>query len=355
MTDPAEATGPQLTDQEEDARRRAEERRGLPEFVGPYRIVRLIDEGSSGRVYEAHDPNTNRRVALKWLRPDAPQDMRDMFIGEAQNAARVEHPNVCPIYGTGVQDERPYIVMRFYGGTLSDRLRAEVPPPVPTVLRWVRDIANGLAALHAASLVHRDVKPSNVLMDGRTGTVALTDFGLAVPHDLDSGTGVAGTPMYMSPEQWENGPITPKSDVFNLGVVLYRALTGTHPFGEGHRFDIGARVLRDEPDFDRVRQPNHPPEVVSLLREALEKSPSDRPTAREFADRIDAYLLNFERRAQPRGARLALQLSATAPDGTDPARLQSNLLELYNALNDYHLALGGSGLKPVSPRPGAGE
>ena len=346
---------PLLTDQEHDLRRVVEARGGDPFVIEHYELRRLIGVGGFGRVYEAHDSVHDSLVAVKILRHSADAAAREQFRTESQVAAQVSHPNLCPIYATGeLDDGRPYLVMELFHRTLRDVLRREEVPNVPRVLRIVRDVARGLDALHSVGLIHRDVTPANVLLSRTGERVALTDFGLAVRHDYTGRIATAGTILFMSPEQWNaEGNLTPKSDVYNLGAVLYRGLSGRHPF-EGPPEAIRANVLGERPTTPREFRFDLDPRLDPLVLRPLEKNPADRPTAREFADEIDAYLTSLVHRQQPRSSRLALQLSATAPDGTDPNRLQRDLLELCKALNDYHLALGGSGLTPVPPRPGAG-
>jgi serine/threonine-protein kinase len=205
---------------------------------GRFEVRKVLGNGAFGRVLLAYDPITRREVAIKHpfgngLSPSAIKRFRK----EAWAAARLTHPNVCPVYEAEVETPTPYIVMRYVsGGTLADILRrcnGSLKPQ--TALKVAGKLALGLAAAHAVGLIHRDLKPANVLYDRAQREVLIADFGLAYVLDLvteSRGEG-KGTPAYMAPEQWDAdrfGPITPQSDVYSLGVILYQMLTGKQLF-----------------------------------------------------------------------------------------------------------------------------
>ena len=217
------------------------------EFAG-YRIVRRIGGGGMGVVYEAVEPALDRQVALKLIASEAASDpsFRERFASESRIAARVEHPNVLPIYAVGEHDDVPYIAMRLVPGPNLGEMIASLRHLEPSdAAAIVSKVAAGLSAIHAAGLIHRDVKPANILLSG-PGTdehVYLTDFGvakqLAQTSELTSGGLVLGTLDYVAPELIERRPADARSDVYALGCVLYKALTGRVPF-EGE--DVGAKL-----------------------------------------------------------------------------------------------------------------
>jgi hypothetical protein len=217
------------------------------EFAG-YRIVGRIGGGGMGVVYEAVEPALDRQVALKLIASEAARDpgFRERFAAESRTAARVEHPNVVPIYAVGEQDDVPYIAMRLVSGPNLGEMIASLRHLEPSdAASIVSKVAAGLGAIHAAGLIHRDVKPANVLLSGPGPEehVYLTDFGvakqLAQTSEQTSGGQVLGTLDYVAPELIERRPADARSDVYALGCVLYKALTGEVPFtGE----DVGAKL-----------------------------------------------------------------------------------------------------------------
>ena len=263
-----------------------------PSHVGRYRIDGILGSGGMGLVYAAHDPNLGRAVALKVILggPEARGAAR--LVREAHAMARVSHPNVIPVFDAGIEpDGRIYIAMeRVDGQTLEEWLRAARRSPA-AVLEAFAAAGRGLAAAHAAGLVHRDFKPENVLI-GRDGRVRVCDFGLARAADdatppearppaLPEGTdgaltatgAVLGTPRYMSPEQWRGDPAGAASDQFSFCVALWRALGGEHPFD-----DAGHAALREAVVDGRLRP--MPPKVPSRLRPILRRGLAGRPDDR---------------------------------------------------------------------------
>lgn len=233
----------------------------LGSFAG-YQILERIAVGGMGVVYRARDEHLQRPVALKVLAPAlaAHEGARDRFLREARAAAAVVHEGVVTIHAVGEESGLPYLVMELVAGrTLEARLR-EGPAELPELLRIGAQIGRGLAAAHARGLVHRDVKPANVLLEHDTARVKLTDFGLARAADDPGLTRVgivAGTPEYMSPEQARGERLDARSDLFSLGAVLYVLATGRSPF----RADSVAATLK--------RVCDHRPERVDRLRPAL--------------------------------------------------------------------------------------
>jgi TPR repeat protein len=199
--------------------------------VGGYELIEEIGSGPVGRVFKCADYARNRFVAIKVARDEirAPQ-ARELFLHQAERAAAVRHANICPVYEVGLDGERPYVVMPFFqGGTLTQWRRKNRLPPITEALERVRGLAEGLAALHSAGVVHLALKPDNIFVDGRHCLIADHGWGY-----LREGAEVQfnKTSRYMSPEQWRTGghPVGPRSDVFSLGVILFQLLTNAHPY-----------------------------------------------------------------------------------------------------------------------------
>jgi streptogramin lyase len=251
------------------------------DFLG-YRPEELVGQGGMGVVYRARDLRLKRTVALKLMAPELATDerFRERFAREAELAMSLEHPNVVPIHDAGELDGRLYLVMRFVEGTdLRTLLRDEGALEPRRALAIVGQIANALDAAHAKGLVHRDVKPSNVLLDAAEHAY-LADFGLTRPF----GSGASaptdgrslGTPAYLAPEQIEGGEIDGRTDVYSLGCLLYECLTGTAPFAGSSRLAVAWAHLEEEPPGATERRPELPAPVDGVVRKAMAKDPEDR-------------------------------------------------------------------------------
>ena len=259
-----------------------------------YRVVRHIANGGMASVWEAHDELLDRAVAVKLLASHLSEDdrARQRFQREARAAAAVSsHPNVVTIYDVGEHDGKTFMVMELLkGGTVADKLRAGDRISPRTAMRWLRDAASALDAAHAADVVHRDVKPANMLLDD-AGRLAIADFGiarLALEDQLTATGTVLGTAAYISPEQAVGDPATAASDRYALAVVAYELLTGARPF-EAENFAAQARAhVEDDPEPASVRNPDLPAEVDGVLARGLEKDPGARyASAGELVDHLD--------------------------------------------------------------------
>ncbi len=245
-------------------------------------------------VWEAQDELLARAVAVKLLASHLSEDdrARQRFQREARAAAAVSnHPNVVTIYDVGEHDGRTFMVMELLkGGTLADKLRAGDRISPKTAMAWLRDAASALDAAHAADVVHRDVKPANMLLDD-AGRLAIADFGiarLALEDQLTATGTVLGTAAYISPEQAVGDPATAASDRYALAVVAYELLTGARPF-EADNFAAQARAhVEDDPEPASTRNPDLSPEVDAVLARGLDKDPDARyASAGEFVDHLD--------------------------------------------------------------------
>jgi len=250
-----------------------------------YELGHSIGGGGMAEVVEAYDRKLDRRVAVKLLRSGTGDPRaRERFAREAQMAAGFTHPNVVTVHDVGETSGQPYLVMELIDGrTLAEVLAEQGPLPVETALAAADALLAALGAAHERGLVHRDVKPANVLI-GRDGRVKLADFGIATAIQGASAgltaTGqVIGTPTYLSPEQVDGREATPRTDLYALGVVLYEMLAGVPPFRADHAVAV-ALAHRDDPvpPLEAHRE-DLPAGLASVVGRALEKDPADR-----FAD-----------------------------------------------------------------------
>jgi eukaryotic-like serine/threonine-protein kinase len=269
--------------------------------LGPYRVLGRLGAGGMGAVFRAEDPSLRRIVALKVMRPDvaANPTAKARFLKEARATAAVEHDHIVHIFQVSEENGIPYLTMPLLRGeSLSARLKAAGGPlPVFEAVRLARETAEGLAAAHEKGLIHRDVKPSNVWLEGSRRRVKILDFGLvretaaADPGDatLTKEGSMIGTPAYMSPEQARNDPVDGRSDLFSLGVLLYQMVTGRLPFRTGSTMAILTSVAIDTPSPPVLINPLVPTALNDLILELLNKRPEDRPAsagavARRLAD-----------------------------------------------------------------------
>jgi serine/threonine protein kinase len=256
--------------------------------IDGYRIDSLRGEGGMGKVYSAIGPDGGR-VALKVVKPDYARDQtfRRRFSREARIAQTVKHPNVVPVLATGEVEGVPYMAQRFIDGLpLDQKLKEEGPLELETALRVCADVAAGLEALWAAGMVHRDVKPANILLD-HAETAYITDFGLAkdTQGSLLTLPGQAlGSLDYMAPEQIRGESVTAATDVYALGCVMYESLCGKTPFAEVQGMRILWAHLQDQPADPCSRRSDLPRAFGQTLLLAMAKDPEQRPqSAGEYA------------------------------------------------------------------------
>lgn len=261
--------------------------------VGHYRIDAWLGEGAVGVVYRARRESDGGVVALKLLKQRLGEDetFRARFVREARAAQHVEHDHVVPVLDAGEAGGTSYLVAEYVaGGSLEDRLREEGALPIDKALRIAAEIGTGLDALHREGLVHRDVKPSNLMLyeDGRT---AITDFGLAKGPAytvLTKPGQVMGTLDYLAPELIRGEAATPATDIYAFGCVVYECVTGVPPFGGKSLFEIGNAHLNMSPPDPGETRAEVTPSLSWALMKALEKDPAQRPpTATAFASLLD--------------------------------------------------------------------
>ncbi len=278
----------------------------VPAEWGRYTDFSVIGEGGMGTVYRAFDPRLQRWVALKFLRADD-RRLAEECLREARAQARVDHENVCQIYEVGEVSRRLYISMQYIEGRTLRSLAGELS--AREVAQIAAQVARALHAAHLEGLVHRDVKPSNIMVertaDGRWRPYVL-DFGLA--RDLTQASGhtvtgaVLGTPSYMAPEQarGEIHAIDPRTDVYSLGATLYDILGGAPPF-DGSIAEVLVRVLQDDAPPLRQRRPSLPADLAAIVDRCMEKDPSRRyPNALALAEDLERFLAGEPVAARPR-------------------------------------------------------
>lgn len=345
--------------------------------LGEYRLQRVLGAGGMGVVFQACDTSLERLVAIKVLRPElaANERHRERFLTEAQSMAALSHPHLVRVFRTGTFCGLPFLVMELLGGeTLAQRLARGPALTLLQILEIARDVARGLAAVHQHRLVHRDVKPDNVILEwasDRCG-LKLLDFGLArdvSQSDLDEDRGwVLGTPAFMSPEQALGEPVTPKSDLFSLGCVLYRMLSGRLPFaGETPQAMLRARSTQS-PVALQMLVPTLSPDVTGLADRLLAGDPERRPAgAAEVADELERLAGGLRPRFTWRRAAIAAglimlisggllastALPSMAPDATDmgTSETPSNQTSTGSQASPDPAAATGSQVAARKPAP----
>jgi len=259
------------------------------EQLGKYRIDGVLGKGAMGIVYKGYDPGIERVVALKTIRKDMfseseQAELISRFKNEAQAAGRLAHPGIVTVYDYGEDAASAYIAMEFVEGTSLDMLLVpNRPTELPRTLAWMGDLLEGLEFAHARGVVHRDVKPANLLIT-RDARVKISDFGVARIESsmLTQAGSMIGTPSYMSPEQFRGDPVDGRSDVFSAGIVLYQLLTGRRPF-HGAASMVMHQILNEHPRPPSQLVPELGPRFDRVLATALAKQQAERyPSARAF-------------------------------------------------------------------------
>ena len=256
---------------------------------GRYELGRQLGAGGMARVYLGHDRLLDRQVAVKVLAEPYASDPQfvERFRREASAAAGLNHPNIVAVYDRGEADGSYYIVMEFLSGPdLKQVIRRRAPLPPLQAIDFAQQILAALGAAHRRDLVHRDVKPQNVLV-AEDGHLKVTDFGIAragAQADMTEAGSVIGTAQYLSPEQARGDEVTAASDCYAVGIVLYEMLTGRVPFDGDRAVAVAMKQISDEPTPPRMVEPSVPPELESVVMRALAKRPSERyRTAGEFS------------------------------------------------------------------------
>ena len=286
-------------------------------LAGRYSIDRELGRGGMGIVYLAREVHLDRLVAIKLLPPERARDpaLRPRFLREARLAAKLSHPNIIPIHAVEERGEFVYYVIAFVDGeTLTQRVRARGPLPTSEGTRVLREVAWALAYAHGQGLVHRDVKPDNILIEHGSGRVLVADFGIAAAAGSESADGVSGTPEFMSPEQALGKPVDARSDLYGLGATAFFAFSGRFVF-DGHSVTevLAKQVATAAPQLASMGLPI-PRKVAFLVDRCLAKDPSHRPeTAQTLAEQLSVAL--EQRRELPAALRAFVKRQARLNGG----------------------------------------
>jgi serine/threonine protein kinase len=260
-----------------------------PERLGRYEIVKRVGRGGMDTVYLARDPRLNRTVALKGLADFSTSEVHERFVREARATAALRHQHIVTVYDIGEDEGSPFIAMEYVEGeTLAAFIARKPPVPADRKLQIATELCAGLLYAHRAGIIHRDVKPGNIML-GEDGAVKILDFGLARwVVDANSlgltqtGT-LMGSPHYMSPEQISGQPVDQRSDIFAVGAVFYELLTYQKAFPGDSMASILHRILSTDPLPVRAVCPDLEPELEAIISKALQKAPENRyPTLQEM-------------------------------------------------------------------------
>jgi tRNA A-37 threonylcarbamoyl transferase component Bud32 len=298
--------------------------------IGRFEILEKIGEGAMGTVYRAHDPAIGRVVAIKTFRLDSrvSSATRDRIVREARSAGILSHPNIVTIYDVNADGETAYIAMEFVDGQGLDAVIADAAPFRPAaVLPWLDQMADALDYAHKRGVIHRDVKPANVLLT-RLGQIKLADFGIAKISSAASTDGnlILGTPGYMSPEQIRGDKIDHRTDVFSLGVVIFELLTGQRPFEGDSVVTTIYKVVNEAPPAAHELVSGLPPEIDTVLNKALEKDPDNRHTS--CRKLVEALRGGVERTAS-----LSSALKSLGPESVVKPAVTANMPAAANTSN----------------------
>jgi serine/threonine protein kinase len=321
-------------------------------FAG-FEIKSTLGEGGMGAVYRAHDPRLARDVALKVLPgDDADDEARARFLREAKALARVSHENVVRVYSSGVDEGIAWMSLALIEGDALDRVLGNEPLDEETALLLAASCARGLAAVHREGVVHRDVKPANILID-ESGQLHIVDFGIATFTDVERGgfktrDGLAvGTPHYMSPEQARGGAVDARADAWGLGATLYAMLAGAPPFfhtSDEADVDILARVLRDRAPDLRARAPRVSAMTARLVASLLDPDRESRPTD------LDDVAASLEKIAESLAVESSAGESRDAEDAHDDGERERPVVDALPIATAHTIPIASSSSSaPPSP------
>ncbi len=287
------------------------------ETVGRYQIKELIGKGAMAQVYRAHDPGIDRTIAIKLLQHELIQnpEYRARFVREAKAAGVLSHPNIVTIFDVGEHEDRPYIAMELIdGATLSEVVKSGKKFQLPAVLAIGIQLARGLDYAHKKGVIHRDIKPGNIMLLKDATAIKIADFGICRIESGDATQSthlgqVLGTPNYMSPEQVLGHVVDSRSDLFSVGVVLYQLLTGALPFEGETLATVAYKIVKEDPvPIDKLR-PDLPLKLRRAIDRALKKQPERRyQSGEEFAQALQQVADEISQEADTPGKPRAFSL-----------------------------------------------
>src|ERR671918_1622258 len=287
-------------------------------FDGRYRILRKLGSGGMANVYLAEDEDLGRRVAIKILNERYANDESfiERFRREAKSAAGLSHPNIVSIYDRGEAEGTYYIAMEVIEGrSLKELILTRGPLAIGLAIAYARQILDALRFAHRHGIIHRDIKPHNILI-GPENRLKVTDFGIARygPSQMTEAGSIMGTAQYLSPEQARGAPVTASSDLYSVGIVLYEMLTGRVPFTGDSAIEIAMKHLNDWPKPPSKLRPEIPEEIDHIVLRALAKAPEDRyQSAEEFIEDLERVEAGLP--VSPETSEAATALLTVAPIG----------------------------------------
>jgi len=273
----------------------------IPTRIGKYHILRKLGQGGTSIVYLAHDSEADREVALKVIKPEFLEDPRmgkqnrKQLEVEAALAGKLVHPNIVKTYEAVISDEISYIAMEYLpGGTLEKHIRPDNLLPLDRVVAYMFKCCRALNYAHFNGVIHRDIKPANLLLSN-PDEIKISDLGAAIRLDLERTQGSVGSPNYMSPEQVRGDEVTHQTDIYSLGVVMFRLLTGHSPYTPKNLAHLYQQIMNEPPRTPTVLRTDLPPQLERIVLKALQKNPKDRfATWRDFGNEL-AALGHFEK------------------------------------------------------------
>ncbi|MCW4260960.1 MAG: protein kinase [gamma proteobacterium symbiont of Clathrolucina costata] len=279
----------------------------MPDTIGRFNLIEEIGEGAMSIVYKAFDPEINRTLAIKLLRGEVAADpeYRYRFLQEAKAAGKLTHPNIVTIFDVGEVEQGPYIAMEFLEGrTLEQMMDSNTPIAVREAVVYGIQLAEALDYSHNRGIVHRDVKPGNIISPDDGHTIRITDFGIAhvdspnKEHRTRMGA-VLGTPQYMSPEQVEGFPVDGRSDLFSLGVILYQLITGEKPFVSETLTSLLMKIVQEDPPPIEDKTGEIPQSLIKIVEKLLNKKPELRfQTGKELATELRSVVHEIDEKQQ---------------------------------------------------------
>jgi serine/threonine-protein kinase len=326
--------------------------------IGKYQLIEFLGEGAVAKVYKAYHPDLKRYASIKILHSELLEEpgFVDRFQAEAQSLARLKHPNIVQIYDASISPEFPYFVMEYIQGKtlkqfIQEYSKKQTRIPITNSLRIVYSVGLALAFAHQNNLIHRDVKPGNILLED-TGRVVLTDFGLAKLAGQDrisKSPDLEGTPAYIAPEQALGRPPEPRSDLYSLGIVFFELLTGHQPNTTNDPLSTAINHLTHDIPSPQATFPELPDEVAEVVVQATRRNSNDRYTSmRQFLENLTKIRIKIKTTKLPTASLRDLQISSDRVSSwAPPGRAESE----RKALPRRRREIWASPLWPVHSLP----